>query len=78
MKYILKGNEIEVGSKWCCADGGKTVIIVEEIRRYPILNHKEDNWYDVYYSLEENGEKQIRHQDSLSFQIRYCLIGEEK
>lgn len=73
VRHIFKGEELEVGSRWC--GDGKQIVTIDEIKIYPQSDGSKD-LYEVYYSWELGGVKGSHHKDSFSFQCRYSLIVE--
>lgn len=73
VRHIFKGEELEVGSRWCSADGSKSFVIIDEIKSYPLVDSSK-MWYEVYYSREIGGKKFTHNKNHFAFQCRYCLI----
>ena len=78
VRHFFKPHEIKVGSRWISSCG--YIVTVEEIKKYRVGYHgnpsKEYDWYEIYYSWEENGVKKTHDKDQFAFQCRYFLIVE--
>ena len=70
VRHIFKAHEIEIGSRWQSADGGKLIATIEGLNEYG----SENPWIEVVYSYVLNGEKLTYEKDVFNFQCRYCLI----
>jgi len=67
IRRIFKPHEIEVGSRWCAADGSNHIVTVEDIITY-------GSRYEIVYSWEKEGQKDINEKDQFDFQCHYCLL----
>jgi hypothetical protein len=68
VRHIFKANEIKVGSRWQPADGAKVIYTIEGLNQYG------NDWYEVVYSYEKNGQKFTYEKDVFNFQCHHCLI----
>ena len=74
VRHIFNREELKVGSRWIGSSGG--IVTIDDIKIYPKMDSPKD-WYEVYYSWNEGGEKKTHNKDHFSFQCRYCLIVED-
>jgi hypothetical protein len=68
VRHFFKPYEIQIGSRWCVANGSNHIVTIEDIIHYGST----DPWYEVVYSWEETWQK-----ETFAFQCRYCLIIED-